>query len=92
VPKEVRLVDAMENATLSPVGMALRMFSRNDADAAAAPAVPGPSAREIAALLFRLLRAQTPWHRQVDEPVPPFAYEWLAAYDRGKNVVDWYAR
>ena len=25
-----------------------------------------------------------------DEPVPPFADEWLAAYDAGRNVVDWY--
>ena len=28
---------------------------------------------------------------EVDEPVPPFAGAWLTAYDRGRNVVDWYA-
>jgi len=54
--------------------------------------VAGPSAREIASLLYRLLRSQTPWHRQVDEPVPPFAAEWLAAWDAGRNVAEWYAR
>ena len=26
----------------------------------------------------------------VDEPVPAFADEWLAASDRGRDVVDWY--
>jgi hypothetical protein len=91
VPKEVRLVDAMEDATLSPVGIARRMLSRRPAGEPASPAVAGPSGREIATLLYRLFRSQTPWHRQVDEPVPPFADEWLAAYDAGRNVVDWYA-
>jgi hypothetical protein len=90
VPKEVRLVDAMEDATLSPVGMARRMFSRSTGEQAS-PDVAGPSARETAALLFRLFRSQTPRHRQVDEPVPPFANEWLAAYDAGRDVVDWYS-
>jgi predicted metal-dependent hydrolase len=92
VPKQVRLVDAMEDATLSPVGMARRMLSRKHAEAEVSPGVAAPSGREIAALLYRLLRSQTPWHRQVDEPVPPFAHEWLAAYDQGRDVVDWYAR
>jgi predicted metal-dependent hydrolase len=91
VPKEVRLVDAMEDATLSPVGMVRRMLSRKDADATVAPSVATPSGRELAGLLFRLLRSQTPWHRQADEPVPAFADEWLTAYDAGRNVVDWYA-
>jgi predicted metal-dependent hydrolase len=91
VPREIRLADAMEDATLSPVGMARRMLARSGADAAMPAAVPGPAAREIATLLFRLLRSQTPWHQQVDEPVPPFADEWLAAYDAGRDVVDWYA-
>jgi predicted metal-dependent hydrolase len=91
VPKEVRLVDAMEDATLSPAGIATRMLSRRPAGEPASPAVAGPSGREIATLLYRLFRSQTPWHRQVDEPVPPFADEWLAAYDAGRNVVDWYA-
>jgi predicted metal-dependent hydrolase len=92
VPKHVRLVDAMEDATLSPVGMARRMLSRKDAAATVSPGVGTPSGREIATLLYRLLRSQTPWHRQVDEPVPAFADEWLAAYDEGRDVVDWYAR
>jgi predicted metal-dependent hydrolase len=92
VPKDVRLVDAMEDATLSPVGIARRMLSRRTTREPVSPDVAGPSAREIATLLYRLFRSQTPWHRQVDEPVPPFADEWLAAYDTGRNVVDWYAQ
>jgi hypothetical protein len=92
VPKEARLVDAMEDATLSPVGMARRMLSRENRGAQVSPDVATPGVREIATVLYRLLRSQTPWHRQIDEPVPPFADEWLAAYDAGRNVVDWYAR
>jgi predicted metal-dependent hydrolase len=92
VPKEVRLVDGMEDATLSPFGMARRMLARRSADEAAAPAVAAPSGGEIARLLYRLMRAQTPWHRQVDEPTPAFAHEWLAAYDAGRDVVNWYSR
>jgi predicted metal-dependent hydrolase len=91
VPKHIRLVDGMEDATLSPVGIVRRMFSRRPASAPASPVLPGPSGRELAILLCRLLWSQTPWHRQIDEPVPPFAAEWLAAYDAGRNVVDWYA-
>jgi hypothetical protein len=71
--------------------MARRMLSR-DAYAPVSPAVATPSGREIATLLFRLLRSQTPWHRQIDEPVPAFVDEWLAAYDAGRDVVHWYAR
>ena len=91
VPKEVRLVDAMEDAILSPVGIARRMFSRRTAGEPVSPDVAGPSAWEIATLLYRLFRSQTPWHRQVDEPLPPFADEWLAAYAAGRDVVRWYA-
>ena len=92
VPKQVRIVDGMEDATLSPVGMVRGMLARKNAGAQASPGVAGPSGREIAALLFRLLWSQTPWHRQIDEPVSSFAAEWLAAYDAGRNVVDWYGR
>jgi hypothetical protein len=88
VPKPVRLVDAMEDATLSPFGMFRRMLSRKRAQAS--PAAGGPSGQELVSLLFRLLRSQTPWHRQADEPVPRFADEWLAEHARGRDVVDWY--
>jgi hypothetical protein len=28
-------------------------------------------------------------HQPVNEQTPPFADEWLAAYDDGRDVVDW---
>jgi len=90
VPKEIRLVDAMEDATLSPVGMIRRMLARREDAAPAAPGVEAPSARFMLGLLFRLLRSQLPWHQQSDEPVPAFADEWLSAYDAGRDVVRWY--
>lgn len=45
---------------------------------------------ELARMLFRLARSQHPRHSPETEETPPFADEWLAAYDRGRNVVRWY--
>ena len=89
VPKSVRLVDATEDATLSPVGMIRRMLSRRTEASVPSPA-GGPSRRELAHVLYRLLLSQAPWHRQADEPTPAFADEWLARWKAGHDVVDWY--
>jgi hypothetical protein len=47
--------------------------------------------REMATLLYRLARSQRPGHSPAREATPPFADEWLAAYDRGRDVARWYA-
>lgn len=41
-------------------------------------------------MVYRLVRSQHPRHSPDTEQTPPFADEWLAAYDRGRDVVDWY--
>lgn len=41
-------------------------------------------------MLHRLVRSQHPRHCPAGEQIPPFAGEWMAEYDRGRDVVDWY--
>ena len=46
---------------------------------------------ELARMIYRLIRSQDPRHSPETEVTPPFADEWLAEYDRGRDVVHWYA-
>lgn len=46
---------------------------------------------ELVRTVYRLIRSQHPRHSPADEETPPFAAEWLAEYDRGRDVVNWYA-
>jgi predicted metal-dependent hydrolase len=46
--------------------------------------------REIAVMIYRLARSQTPGHLPATEETPPFADEWLTAFDNGADVVRWY--
>lgn len=41
-------------------------------------------------MVYRLVRSQHPRHSPETEETPPFADEWLTAYDRGRDVVHWY--
>lgn len=45
---------------------------------------------ELIRMFYRLIRSQHPRHSPANEQIPPFAGEWMAEYDRGRNVVDWY--
>jgi len=45
---------------------------------------------ELLRMVYRLARSQHPRHSPETEQIPPFADEWLAAYDRGRDVVNWY--
>src|SRR5262245_52202210 len=45
---------------------------------------------ELLRMLYRLARSQHPRHSPETEQTPPFADEWMAEYDRGRDVVDWY--
>jgi predicted metal-dependent hydrolase len=42
-------------------------------------------------MAYRLVRSQHPRHSPETEEIPPFADEWMAEYDRGRDVVDWYS-
>jgi predicted metal-dependent hydrolase len=56
--------------------------------------VPGQFAavprKELWQMVYRLIRSQDPRHSPERERTPPFADAWLAAYDGGRDVVDWY--
>ena len=41
-------------------------------------------------MVYRLVRSQHPRHSPETEEIPPLADEWIAEYDRGRDVVDWY--
>jgi predicted metal-dependent hydrolase len=45
---------------------------------------------QLLRMLYRLARSQHPRHSPATEQIPPFADEWMAEYDRGRNVVRWY--
>ena len=45
---------------------------------------------ELLRMLYRLARSQDPRHSPASEEIPPFAHEWMAEYDRGRDVVCWY--
>lgn len=38
----------------------------------------------------RVLLSQTPFHNPAHEPLPAFADEWFARWDRGEDVTRWY--
>ena len=50
----------------------------------------GMTTTELLSMLYRLVRSQDPRHSPETEETPPFADEWLAEYDRGRDVVHWY--
>lgn len=96
VPREARLADASELAlgwaeTRARVARLLP-FGRGRDGAARVPnqfaAVPR---MELLRMTYRLVRSQDPRHSPEDEQTPPFADEWLTEYDRGRDVVRWYA-
>jgi predicted metal-dependent hydrolase len=47
--------------------------------------------RELLRMIYRLARSQHPRHSPAIEETPPFADEWLAEYERGRDVIHWYA-
>jgi hypothetical protein len=54
------------------------------------PFAPAGNA-EMTALVYRLLRSQVPHHRPQNEPLPAFAADWFAAYDRGLDLSLYYS-
>lgn len=95
VPFEDRLAPATEIALgLSELRTKLgRLISvgekRRTRERWPSPLASIPKTEQLTAL-YRLARAQDPRHSPEHEQTPPFADEWMAAYDRGRDVVDWY--
>jgi predicted metal-dependent hydrolase len=96
VPYEERLAAASELATgWKELRAALVRFWPFGDKAKPAHPVPGQFATiprmELLRMVYRLMRSQHPRHSPAAEEIPPFAGEWLADYDRGRDVVNWYA-
>lgn len=91
VPLEARGAPAPDDASVSPGRLIRRLLSR-PADASVPPPFATVPRKEKWLLFYRLLRSQRPGHSQAGERIPPFADEWRAAYEAGRDVVNWYAR
>jgi predicted metal-dependent hydrolase len=95
VPFEARLAPASELVLgwgeIRTKLARLRLLTRGPRNEAQYPsqfaAVPR---REMLRMLYRLARSQHPRHSPDTEETPPFADEWMAEYDRGRDVVRWY--
>ncbi len=94
VPLEDRKVDARN---ISPGRQARRglaekiAFFGRGVDFSYPPANAPIPADEQRAANLALLASQTPSHDPAHQPLPPFAAEWIARYDRGEDVVHWFS-
>jgi predicted metal-dependent hydrolase len=94
VPLEVRKVDARNLLPARQIRRQLAArfpFLAGDLDLS----YPGIDAfiprREVRQANLRLLGSQTPHHDPDHQPLPVFADEWIARYDRGDDVSHWYS-
>jgi hypothetical protein len=55
------------------------------------PAFSGVPPREKLVAVTRVLLSQTPFHDPEHEPLPDFADEWFARWERGVDVTRWYS-
>lgn len=90
VPRDVSLARAEDN--LAPSHIVRQLWRKPPAGEVAPNPFATVSLREKLTLVYRLLRSQYPGHSQANEPVPPFADEWFAAYEAGRDVVNWYGQ
>ena len=66
-------------------------FARKPGDAPRYPhQFAGVPRTDLWRMVYRLARSQDPLHSPETEETPPFADEWMAEYDRGRDVVRWY--
>lgn len=87
VPKAERIVDASSMVVgLESLRGSFRKRRPDDPPHQFAD-VPRP---EIARLLFGLAKSQRPGHSPATAQTPPFADEWIAAYNNDRDVWRWY--
>lgn len=72
------------------LGRALHLTRKPDDQPDVPDQFAAVSRKELWRMVYRLIRSQDPRHSPVSEQTPPFADEWLAAYDAGRDVVAWY--
>ena len=92
VPESERKIDARTLLPAFGIRSSLRQklsFGRFDADPIP-PAFSGIPQKQKLVAVARVLMSQTPFHNPAHEPLPEFADEWFARWDRGGDVTRWY--
>lgn len=90
VPEADRKVDA--RIMLPAFGMRDSLQQRLRPGAApVVPAFASVPRRQKLTAVARVLLSQTPFHDPEPQPLPEFADEWFARWDRGADVTRWYA-
>ena len=92
VPESERKIDARTLLPAFGIRSSLRQklsFGRSDADPIP-PAFSGIPQKQKLVAVARVLMSQTPFHNPAHEPLPEFADEWFARWDRGGDVTRWY--
>lgn len=92
VPKSERKIDARTLLPAFGIRSSLRQklsFGRSAANPIP-PAFSGIPQKQKLVAVARVLMSQTPFHNPAHEPLPEFADEWFARWDRGGDVTRWY--
>lgn len=90
VPESERQVDARTMLPIYGLRTALRQrLGRGTSQQLAAFACVPRTQKLVAGM--RILMSQTPFHNPAHEPLPTFADEWFARWDRGEDVTRWYS-
>jgi predicted metal-dependent hydrolase len=90
VPLADRMVDARTLLPAFNLGNSLRQKFGTSVPRTP-PAFSGVPQREKLVAVTRVLMSQTPFHDPEHEPLPAFADEWFARWDRGGDVTRWYS-
>ena len=94
VPFEDRLAPVSELVVgwaETRAGLARRLpFARKPEEAQYPHQFAAVPRMELWRMVYRLVRSQHPHHSPETEETPSFADEWMAEYDRGRDVVHWY--
>jgi predicted metal-dependent hydrolase len=89
VPEADRKVDARILLPAYGIRNSLRQKLRPGAEPIG-PAFGGVPRRQKTVAVARVLLSQTPFHDPALQPLPKFADEWFARWDRGSDVTRWY--
>jgi hypothetical protein len=54
------------------------------------PAFHDVPSRELASMVWRLIKSQAPYHNPRDQPLPEWAAVWMAEYERGVDMTTFF--
>jgi predicted metal-dependent hydrolase len=95
VPKVVRHLTAVLRMILADFAVHVPAADRGDVSdkplSFRSPAFRSIPRREMAAMVYRLVLSQAPFHRPDRQPIPDFTLQWYGAESEGKDITQWYA-